>query len=277
MIAVLIVGIAAAISLTMIGAWAIAIRTGRSGWIDAIWSFALGGAGIIAALAPIRSGDGLTIRQVIVAGLAAIWSLRLGLHIARRTIGGGDDPRYAKLREEWGVDFRRRLFLCLQIQAAAAFLLVLSVLIAARNPAPELRASDWLGIIIMAAAIVGEGVADAQLVRFRADPMHSKSICDIGLWGVSRHPNYFFQWLGWLAYAVIAIDPTGGYRWGWIALSGPVLMYWLLVHVSGVPPLEAHMLRSRGDVFRAYQAQVNAFWPGLKRAELSGRQSAGPS
>ena len=38
------------------------------------------------------------------------------------------------------------------------------------------------------------------------------------------------------------------------------LMFWLLVHVSGIPPLEANMLRSRGDAFRAYQARVGAFW-----------------
>jgi len=276
MIAVLIVGIAAALSLTMAGAWAIAIHPGRSGWTDAIWSFALGGAGVVVALAPIQPGDGLTTRQIIVALLAAIWSVRLGLHIARRTTGGRDDPRYAKLREEWGIDFRRQLFLFLQIQAAAAFFLVLSVMIAAHNPTPGLRAGDWLGIILLAAAIIGEGVADAQLARFRADLTHPNAICDVGLWGLSRHPNYFFQWLGWLAYAVIAIDPNGSYAWGWIALSGPAFMYWLLVHVSGIPPLESHMLHSRGDAFRAYQAQVNAFWPGPRRAQVSGQQSAGP-
>jgi steroid 5-alpha reductase family enzyme len=40
-------------------------------------------------------------------------------------------------------------------------------------------------------------------------------------------------------------------------------MYWLLVHVSGLPPLEEHMLRTRGDAFRAYQARTSAFflWP----------------
>ena len=38
-------------------------------------------------------------------------------------------------------------------------------------------------------------------------------------------------------------------------------MYWLLVHVSGIPPLEAHMLRSRKDAFRDYQGRVSAFWP----------------
>src|SRR5262249_53578233 len=148
--------------------------------------------------------------------------------------------------------------------------LALSVLVAARNPAPELRFGDWLGIVLLVAAIFGEGTADRQLARFRADPANRGRVCDVGLWGVSRHPNYFFQWLGWLAYAVIAIDPTGSYYWGWFAFFGPAFMYWLLVHVSGVPPLEEHMLRSRGDAFRAYQARVNAFWPGWPHASRRG-------
>jgi steroid 5-alpha reductase family enzyme len=261
----LLVGLAVGLSLAMIGAWAIALCTGRSGWIDAIWSFAIGVAGVVAALAPLHRGEPQTARQIVVAALAAIWSLRLGLHIVQRTAGGGDDPRYARLREEWGGTYRRRLLLFLQIQAAAALLLALSILVAAHNPATGMRLADWLGVSLLVIAIAGEGIADRQLTRFRLDPANKGGVCDIGLWSVSRHPNYFFQWVGWLAYTVIAIDPTGGYAWGWIALSGPALMYWLLVYASGIPPLEAHMLRSRGDAFRAYQARVNAFWPGPPR------------
>jgi steroid 5-alpha reductase family enzyme len=272
-VAIVVAWLAVGLSLTMTLAWAIALRTGRSGWIDAIWSFAIGGAGIIAALTPLRLGDTPTTRQIVVAVLAAIWSLRLGLHIVQRTAGAGDDPRYAKLREEWGDAFRPRLLLFLQIQAAAAFLLALSILVAAHNPAPGARVGDGLGIILLAIAIAGEGVADHQLARFRADTANKGRVCDVGLWGVSRHPNYFFQWLGWLAYAAIAIDPTGGYGWGWLALSGPALMYWLLVHASGIPPLEAHMLRSRGDAFRDYQARVNAFWPGPAQSRRRMRPS----
>jgi steroid 5-alpha reductase family enzyme len=264
-VALLIVGLAVGLSLTMMGAWAIAIRTGRSGWIDAVWSFAIGVAGVAAALVPLHPGEPQTARQIVVALLAGIWSLRLGLHIVRRTAGGGDDPRYATLREEWGGAYRRRLFLFLQIQATAAFLLVLSILVAAHNPARKLRLADWLGVSLLVIAIAGEGIADRQLARFRGVMTNRGRVCDIGLWRVSRHPNYFFQWVGWLAYAVIAIGPAGGYAWGWIALSGPALMYWLLVYASGIPPLEAHMLRSRGDTFRAYQARVNAFWPGPPR------------
>lgn len=45
------------------------------------------------------------------------------------------------------------------------------------------------------------------------------------------------------------------------------MMYWLLVHVSGIPPLEEHMLKSRGERFRVLQRRVNAFFPGPRKNE----------
>jgi hypothetical protein len=60
---------------------------------------------------------------------------------------------------------------------------------------------------------------------------------------------------GWVAYALIAIGPDGSWWPGWLALGRPVFMYGLLVHVSGIPPLEAHMLRSRGEAYRASEAR----------------------
>jgi steroid 5-alpha reductase family enzyme len=44
-------------------------------------------------------------------------------------------------------------------------------------------------------------------------------------------------------------------------LSAPALMYWALVHVSGIPPLEEHMTRTRGEIFRTYQRRTRAFVP----------------
>ncbi len=258
-IALILAGLAIGLSAAMAGAWLLVDRSGRSGWADTVWSFAVGAGGVAAALAPLSSGP--TGRQALVAGLVAVWSLRLGGHIAARTRAGGDDPRYQALKEEWGDARRPRLFWFLQAQAAAAFLLVVTILIAAHNPAPWPQPGDVVGLAIALAAFLGEAVADRQLGRFRADPANRGKICDVGLWGLSRHPNYFFEWLGWVAYAVIAIDLGGGYPWGWLALAGPAFMYWLLVHVSGIPPLEAHMLRSRGEAFRTYQARVGAFWP----------------
>lgn len=258
-IALLSALIAVALSVVMAGAWTIARMPGRSGWTDVIWSYAIGLAGVAAALAPIDGSPGT--RQGLVALLIGGWSLRLGTHIALRTKSGVDDPRYAELRREWGDRFAVRLFGFLQIQAAAAWLLAMSVLVAARNPAPALAWSDLAGAALLIVAVIGEAVADAQLRAFRHNPANRRRVCDTGLWGLSRHPNYFFEWLGWVAYTIIAVGPDGRFGWGWIALSGPAFMYWLLVHVSGIPPLEAHMLRSRGEAFRDTQRRIRAFWP----------------
>ena len=168
-------------------------------------------------------------------------------------------------KREWGDDFPKRLFWFLQIQAVAAIILAISVFVAAQNPAPGLRFWDGIAIVVLAIAIIGEAVADAQLRRFKRNAANKGRICETGLWAYSRHPNYFFEWLGWCAYPLFAIDVGLAYPWGWLALAAPVMMYWLLVHVSGIPHLEAHMERSRGDAFRAYKARVNAFFPGPRR------------
>jgi len=153
------------------------------------------------------------------------------------------------------------MFWFLQSQAAVGVLLALSIALAAHNPHPGPRLQDVAGALLLVLAIVGEATADRQLGRFKADPANRGAVCDVGLWHRSRHPNYFFEWLAWLAYPVIAIDFSGDNPWGWLALLAPACMYWVLVHVSGIPPLEDHMLRSRGDVFRAYQRRTRAFFP----------------
>ncbi|MDI7776108.1 DUF1295 domain-containing protein [Asticcacaulis sp. EMRT-3] len=249
--------IAAGLSLTMFVAWAVQRLTSHSGWIDVIWSFGVGAGGLAAALLP---GLGAAPRHYMVALLILLWSLRLGLHILNRTLKGGDDPRYAALIAQWGKSAGWQLFLFLQIQALAALVLVLAVRLAATSPAPFPSIGDAAGLALLIVAVAGEAVADAQIERFRHAHKGEHLVCDTGLWSWSRHPNYFFEWLGWCAWAVIAIVPafTG---FGWLALAAPAMMYGLLVHVSGVPPLEAHMLKSRGDAFRAYQARVSPFFP----------------
>jgi steroid 5-alpha reductase family enzyme len=114
---------------------------------------------------------------------------------------------------------------------------------------------------VLAAAVFGESVADAQLRKFKAEAQNPNSVCDVGWWRWSRHPNYFFEWLAWVAYPVIAIDLSGHNPFGWLAVLAPACMYWVLVHVSGIPPLESHMLRTRGERFRAYQRRTRPFLP----------------
>jgi steroid 5-alpha reductase family enzyme len=251
-------------------AWIYQKSVGNAGWVDVFWTAGMGLAGLALALAPIPGRSWPTDRQALISILVTFWALRLAIHLARRVAQGPEDVRYANFRTEWAPRFQLYLFGFLQIQAAAAIVLTLSVLLAARNPVSAIRPLDWLGAALLAVAIVGEAIADAQLARFKSVPANRGRVCDVGLWGWSRHPNYFFEWIGWLAYPVMAIDLSGRYSWGWMAFSAPAFMYWLLVHVSGIPPLEKQMLRSRGAAYKAYQAATHAFFPFPPRRASAG-------
>lgn len=264
--------IALSLSVLMAGAWLVQQRTGNSGWVDTIWTFSLGLVGAGSALWPV-GGAPPNARQWLVAALVAIWSLRLGVHIAIRSAGISDDPRYAAFAREWGADSPRRMFIFLQNQALGSIPLVFAIFVTSRFPGEALRLADYLGVVILLVGIAGEALADAQLKSFRENPANKGSVCDVGLWRWSRHPNYFFEWFGWLAYPVIALsiqDPLS-YPWGWAALLAPAFMYWILVHVTGIPPLEQHMLRSRGARYRDYQARTSPFFPLPPQLVIPGR------
>lgn len=252
-----LIAMALALSVLMALAWLVQHRSGNSGWVDTIWTFAVGLVGAGGALWPI-AGIAPNARQWLVASLVVIWSLRLGLHIAARTRGITDDPRYAAFAREWGAGSARRMFFFLQNQAFGSIPLVFAIFVAAHFPHASLRPQDYLGALILFIGIAGEAVADAKLKAFRDKPDNKGGVCDVGLWRWSRHPNYFFEWFCWLAYPVIAL--SFDYAWGWTALLAPVFMYWILVYVTGIPPLEEQMLRSRGDLYRAYQSRTSKFF-----------------
>jgi steroid 5-alpha reductase family enzyme len=93
--------------------------------------------------------------------LVAAWSRRLGLPIVDRTRGAPEDRRYTTLRAGWGTGFERRMLWFLQIQPAAAALLTLAVLLAARNPRDGIGVAALPGIAGLVIAVLGEATADA--------------------------------------------------------------------------------------------------------------------
>lgn len=262
----LILAVSLGASVAMMLVWAYQRAVNNGGWTDVGWTFVTGGAGVAYALWPLDGA--ISARQWLCAGLIALWSLRLGVHLARRiSASPTEDPRYVRFRRDWAPRFQARMFTFLQVQAAAAAILALVVLPAARNPAPGLGPQDFVGAGLMLAAILGEALADAQLARWKRNPANHGGICEDGLWGWSRHPNYFFEWLVWLGWPIIAIAP--GNPWGWCTLLGPAFILLLLIKFSGLPPLEAAMLRSRGDAWRDYQRRVSAFVPLPPRKDRS--------
>jgi steroid 5-alpha reductase family enzyme len=261
----LALGVLVAMALIMGVGWVVQRAAKNGGWTDAFWTFGTGATLALAALIPLGAAPGLAWRRVFVGAMVAIWSLRLGIYIARRVARSPEeDARYAAFRRDWGADFQKRMVGLMLVQAPVSALLSLSPVLAARTPRAGIGFQDVLGLIVFAGALWGEGVADGQMHAFRADPANRGKVCDTGLWSWSRHPNYFFEAAIWVAYPVIALDLARPFTW--LSLIAPVIMFLTVRFASGVPPLEEAMLKSRGEAYRAYQQRVSVFIPRPPRA-----------
>ena len=233
----------------------VARRIDNYGIVDIAWSYAFGAlAAFYALFAP-----GWPVRRALLAAMAVMWSARLGTHLFIRVMGHHpvEDGRYMQLRKDWAASFAAKMFGFFQLQAASVVLLAAAFLVAALNPTRALHPLEVAGAALWLVAIRGEALADFQLAAFKRDAANKGLVCDTGLWRYSRHPNYFFEWLIWVAYFVFALASP----WGWAAIIGPASILYLLLRVTGIPMTEEQSLRSRGDAYRRYQQTTSAFVP----------------
>ena len=244
----------AAVALVlMLALWALHLRWRNAAVVDVGWTVAIGAQAIIAALV----GPGDVTRRAIVGVVGALWSLRLALHLAVRVASEPEDARYVEMRERWGGNLRIKFLAFFLFQGLLATVLSGPFFVAAADPSPTLHPFLFVGVALALLSVIGEGTADAQLRRFKADPANRGRVCRAGLWSWSRHPNYFFDWLVWCAFVLLAL----GSPWGWATVVSPALMLYFLLRVTGIPATEAHALRSRGDEYARYQREVSAFVP----------------
>lgn len=234
-------------------------RLDNYGFVDVAWSYAFAPVAWFYAAA----GPGWLPRRVLVAVLVTVWSARLGTHLLRRVASHHpvEDGRYVQLRLDWAGKFAPMMAGFFQLQAASVVLLALPFLFPVANAAPAFAALELAGAALWLLAISGEALADAQLAAFKRDSANRGRVCDVGLWRYSRHPNYFFEWLIWVSFALIALASS----WGWLGLIAPLAILHLLLRVTGIPLNEEQSLRSKGDAYRRYQQTTSAFVPWFPR------------
>ena len=240
------------------GAAVLALRSGRRDYADAVW-----GPGLAAvALSSAAVGNGDPWRRWTLAAATTGWATRLaGLIVGRLRSSDEEDPRYAEYLEDDGpaavvgkvfvTQGLAQLFVSAPIQLAAA----------SRLPRSTRR---WLfpaGVAVMVTGAVVEAVADRQKSAFmQRDRDERPDVLDTGLWGWSRHPNYFGDSVVWDgAWLAAAASSPGAWT-----VPAPVAMSYFLVFATGAKRTEKRM--QERPAYRDYQQRVAFFVPWRKRS-----------
>jgi steroid 5-alpha reductase family enzyme len=243
----LALGIAA---VAMVATARVAHRVGRVSVVDVTWGLALAAIAVAAAVV----GTGTPWRRWLVAVLVLVWGARLSRHIFTRSRGGGEDPRYTALLDGGG--FRAALTKVFLTQGLTICLVALPVLAAAHWDV-GLTWLVWVGVVVWAAGTTFESVGDAQLAAYKRDPDRGP-VMDRGLWGWTRHPNYFGDALVWWGIWLVGGAASGWWP-GLVSVLAPLAMTHFLRNVTGAKLLEETMSERPG--WAEYAARVPLFVP----------------
>ena len=233
------------------------------GYIDIVWgaSFVISAwsALVITSLVNMAWPS---IPTIVVAVAVTIWGLRLSTYLFKRNWNKPEDYRYVTMRNNLVGKKHPKLlaFIKIFMSQAGLSIIISTVILVTLNGA--VLASNLLVYSFVIAGgllwIIGfffESVGDAQLRSFIRNPENRGKIMDQGLWGITRHPNYFGESLMWFGLGVVSLAVTYGY----IGFISYVIITSLLLFVSGIPLLEKAFKDRPG--FAEYASRVSIFIP----------------
>lgn len=249
MVTLALLALAASVAVLAVTA-AVSRRLGRYSVVDVAWGLAFAAIAITVDLA----GHGTPWRRTLLVTLVIIWGVRLAWHIGSRQRGHGEDPRYQALMA--GQGFGTALWKVFGLQAVLAWVVSAPVI----GGAGTTVRWTWVavaGALVWAVGLAFEAIGDSQLAAYKADP-HRGPIMDRGLWGWTRHPNYFGDacvWWGlWIAGALAL-----GWLPGLLTVWAPAAMTYFVRNVTGAKLLEKTMSQRPG--WDEYAARVPLFVP----------------
>ncbi|WP_296718573.1 DUF1295 domain-containing protein [Erythrobacter sp.] len=212
----------------------------------------------LACAAAIEANGSLDVRSGVVAGMVAVWTIRLGSFLFTRIhAAGGTDVRFEKIKVN-----PPRFFVAWTLQAVWVIFTAAAALVVITAPEPQpLGAFFWAGAALWVIGFAFEVLADEQKRRFKADPANRGRFITTGLWAWSQHPNYFGEITLWTGILVIALPQLSG--WSWLVIASPLFVALLLTRVSGTNLLDAIAKRRWGDdpAWQAYRRDTPVLFP----------------
>lgn len=270
-----------------------AVFTGKMSFIDLAWPLGLLAMGLEAWL----SGTAPAPRR----GAVAVAYFLIGARMTAFILGffhvvvkGSELTRYQYRRLVWeerpffgglvrGTAASMQLEICEQWVWNASWLCLPAMLHAFDTEA--LSAPEAAGFALWAAAFALESLADKQKLAFVNDCIKrgeearlrrtGGKVCNVGLWRYTRHPNYFFQWLGWVGLTLASVPAFLRLRGAvslpaWLGFAAvlvyvPIGSYLMMIWYTGSIPMEVYTVQTRPE-YKEYQRTTNMFFPWPPRA-----------
>ncbi|MBM7518966.1 DUF1295 domain-containing protein [Nocardioides nitrophenolicus] len=183
------------------------------------------------------------VRSWLVLGVIALWAVRLTANWVRTFPGlHHEDWRYPLVRERAGrLELLADLVGIHLVPTLQVFLGLVPAYVVLTRPGPGLRWLDLVALAVGVGAVLLELVADAQLHRFVRERAPGQ-VMDRGVWGWSRHPNYFGEIAFWWSLALFGVAASPG-DWWWLPVGGVAMVAMFLG--ASIPMMERRSLERR--------------------------------
>ncbi|KAK7542753.1 uncharacterized protein J3D65DRAFT_674561 [Phyllosticta citribraziliensis] len=210
---------------------------------DKLTDFAGGTNFVVLAIITLAfGGDRDNARQIVASIFIMLWGARLSGFLLFRILKTGKDDRFDDKRDKFFPFLGFWIFQMLWVWTVSFPVTILNSPKVTAYPQPKFGTGcDIAGVILFATGFFCESVSDVQKYRFRSRHGSDGSICNIGLFHYSRHPNYFGEILIQFSIFTIAVAPAAnGYVHGgaraalYASILGPIFLTTLLMFVSGL-------------------------------------------
>ena len=234
--------------------WLLYLVTKKAVIIDVFWAFNI----MLLSFVYAYLGDTTIQRKLLVVSVVCIWAVRLSIYLLLRIFASGEDKRYSYISEGW--KNKSPGFLIHFYLQSALVILVSIPLIYILNGVKYFTIFDFVFAASTLFFISGEAKCDSVLKKHKKN--NPDKICQEGLWGKSRHPNYFFEICIWTSIAI----------WGWLSSShgyfgiiSPMTLFIIMNYFTG-PLTDKLSEKKHGKKFLDYQTDTNLIFPKFKSA-----------
>lgn len=239
-------------SILMSITWILYLILNNAIIVDVAWVIGIGLSGII-----YFNTFPTTTSSIIVLCLLLLWVVRLGGYLSfTRVLKDKSDPRYIKVSKLFCSIDSINFFIIFQIQAI--FLtLIASPLYLCFKAAMNINFLFVLGLIVALIGIIGEAVSDLQLYKFKQK--YPKKLYREGFWKYSRHPNYLFEIIIWVGFAIIGIQTYAHI----LSLVSPFTL--LIIMQYGTIPLTEKLMSDKYSEYNEYKKYTGRLLPNYKK------------